>query len=276
MSEAPSRRNEALRKRLHEIIFEADTSEGKAFDIALITAIALSVVIVMLESVPYIHDRYWGLMYAIEWALTIFFTIEYGLRLYCVIRPWKYATSFFGLVDLVAIIPTYLSIFFVGTQSLLVIRALRLLRIFRVLKLGAYTRSGRIILIALKKSIPKLVLFITFVLLLVVIFGSVMYLIEGKYNPQFDSIPRAVYWAIVTITTVGYGDISPHTVAGQVLASLMMLVGYAVIAVPTGIVSVELYHSTDSNTQACRYCGQEGHDDDAKYCKRCGENIHPD
>jgi len=267
------RPNNDLRRKLHEIIFEADTPAGKAFDLALITAIALSIVIVMLESVPILHDRWGGLLYTLEWLLTIFFTIEYALRLYCVYRPRKYATSFFGIIDLVAIIPTYLSIFIVGSQSLLVIRALRLLRVFRVLKLGAYTRNGRIILLALKRSVPKLVLFMSFVLLLVIIFGSMMYLIEGRYNPQFDSIPRAVYWAIVTVTTVGYGDIAPHTIAGQMLASLMMLVGYAVIAVPTGIVSVELHYSR-SNTQACRFCGYASHDDDAVFCKKCGEGIH--
>ena len=273
MSEKAPTEFSPLRERIHEIIFEADTPAGKAFDIAVFGAIALSVVVVMLETVPVFHARYGVFLYAIEWVLTIFFTIEYGLRLYCVHRPLKYATSFFGIIDLLAIVPTYLSILFVGSQSLLVIRALRLLRLFRVLKLGTYTRQGRVILLALRRSVPKLILFIMGVLLLVIIFGSVMFLIEGHYNPQFDSIPRAVYWAIVTVTTVGYGDISPHTVAGQMLASLMMLVGYAVIAVPTGIVSIELLR-TRTNTQVCRYCAQAGHEDDAVYCYKCGERLN--
>jgi voltage-gated potassium channel len=272
MSEEAQVRNKALKDRLHEVIFEADTPAGRRFDLAVIVAIALSVVVVMFETVPAFHEKYGGILYGIEWLLTIFFTIEYGLRLYCVYHPWKYATSFFGIIGLIAIVPTYLSIVVVGSQSLLVIRALRLLRIFRLLKLGAYTRNGRMILLALRRSVPKLVLFISFVLLLVIIFGSVMYLIEGRYNPQFDSIPRAVYWAIVTVTTVGYGDIAPHTIAGQILASLMMLIGYAVIAVPTGIVSVEMYHAR-SNTQACRFCSHPNHDDDAMYCKKCGERL---
>lgn len=264
-----------LRERLHEIIFEADTRAGKIFDIVLFSAIFISVIVVMLETIPVLHAKYGHFLLTIEWILTIFFTIEYALRLYCVYKPLKYATSFFGIIDLLAIIPTYLSLIFVGSQSLIVIRALRLLRIFRVLKLGTYTKHGRTILIAVRRSVPKLVLFIIFVLLLVIIFGSIMYLIEGHYNPQFDSIPRSVYWAIVTITTVGYGDISPHTVVGQMLASLMMLVGYAFIAVPTGIVSVELMRAR-SNTQVCRYCGKEGHDDNAVYCNRCGERLNPE
>lgn len=267
------RPNKALRDRLHEIIFEADTPEGRRFDIAVFSAIGLSVIIVMLETVPYLHNRYGAFLYGVEWMLTIFFTIEYILRLYCVYKPWKYATSFFGIIDLLAIIPTYLSLFLVGSQSLLVIRALRLMRLFRVFKLGQYTRTGRIILIALRRSAPKLVLFMTFVLIMVIIFGSLMFLIEGSYNPQFDSIPRAVYWAIVTVTTVGYGDIAPHTVVGQILSSFMMLIGYAVIAVPMGVFSAEMI-GLRHNTQACRYCGFAGHDDDAVYCKRCGEKLN--
>lgn len=261
------------RERLHEIIFEADTREGKLFDIAVFSAIALSVVVVMLDTVPVLHRQYGHLLLTIEWILTIFFTVEYILRLYCVYKPWKYATSFFGIIDLLAIVPTYLSLFIAGTQALLVIRVLRLLRIFRVLKLSTYTRSGRAIVIALRRSVPKLVIFIMVVLFLVIIFGSVMYLVEGHYNPQFDSIPRAVYWAIVTLTTVGYGDIAPHTIIGQILTSFMMLIGYAIIAVPTGIVSVEFLR-TRANTQVCRYCGREGHDDDAVYCKKCGGRLY--
>ncbi len=273
MTEPKRRAHHELRERLHEVIFEADTPAGKTFDIVLLFAILISVIIVMLDTVPAIHEEHWRLLLGIEWVFTILFTIEYLLRLYCVYRPWKYATSFFGVVDLLAVIPTYLSLILAGSQFLIVIRALRLIRIFRVFKIVSYMRQGRGIAVAIRRSIPKLVIFIMFVLLLVIVFGSVMYLVEGQFNPEFDSIPRAIYWAIVTITTVGYGDISPMTVTGQFLAALMMLVGYAFIAVPTGIVSVELYRAR-KNTQVCRYCGHDGHDDDATYCKLCGERIN--
>jgi voltage-gated potassium channel len=263
-----------LRERIHEILFEADTPAGKIFDIALLIAILLSVVVVMLETVHPVQAAYHELFLILEWILTFFFTVEYILRLYCVHKPIKYATSFYGIVDLLAILPTYLSIFFVGTQSLLVIRAIRLLRVFRVFKLANYMRQGKIIVIALRKSGPKIAIFMLFILLLVIIFGSVIYLVEGGSNSGFDSISRSVYWAIVTITTVGYGDISPATNLGQFLAAFVMLLGYSVIAVPTGIVSAELVTSMrDADDNTCRTCSREGHDVDAVYCKYCGEPL---
>ena len=265
------------RELLHEIIFEADTPAGKAFDIALLIAILLSVIIVMLESSKSTSGNYGELFYTIEWILTIFFTIEYALRLYTVTKPLKYATSFYGIVDLLAILPTYLSLFIVGAQSLLVIRALRLLRVFRIFKLFNYMYQGRMIVLALRSSFTKIAVFILFVLLLVTIFGSVMYLIEGGVNEGFDSIPRSIYWAIVTLTTVGYGDISPTTSLGQFLAAIVMIMGYSVIAVPTGIVTAEFARRASDPielTEACPGCGHEGHDRKADFCSRCGSKLH--
>jgi len=265
-----------LKEKLHEIIFEADTRTGKFFDILLIILILASVLVVMLESVDSINTNYKYIFDILELVFTIFFTFEYILRLYIVYRPMKYALSFFGIVDLLAILPSYLSFFLVGSESLLVIRALRLLRVFRIFKLANFTREGQIIMIAMRKSLRKILVFLIFVLLLVTIFGSIMYLIEGNSNNGFDSIPRSVYWAIVTLTTVGYGDISPVTPLGQFLAAIVMMLGYAVIAVPTGIVTAELTWSKhhDTNTQVCRYCAKEGHHDDAKYCDGCGEKLN--
>ena len=265
------------RDLIYEIIFEADTPAGKAFDVALLFAIVLSVVVVMLETTQSFAVRYGRMLHLIEWVLTIFFTIEYVLRLYVVNKPIKYATSFYGVVDLLAIVPTYLSIFVVGAQSLLVIRVFRLLRVFRVFKLMNYMHQGRIIVEALRASAPKVAVFVLFVLLMVTICGSVMYLVEGGSNPEFDSIPRSIYWAIVTLTTVGYGDISPHTSMGQFLAAFVMILGYSVIAVPTGIVSAEFVEMSGRRataSEACRGCGAEGHSLSADYCYRCGEKLH--
>lgn len=274
MTEQEARRK-ALKERIHEIIFEADTLEGKAFDVALLVAILVSVVVVMYDSVQYYHFHYRRLLYTLEWVLTVFFTIEYVLRLYCVKNKRKYALSFYGIIDLLAILPTYLSFFILGAQSLLVIRALRLLRIFRIFKLTNYMRQGRQISIAMRKSAPKILVFIMFVLLLVVIFGSAMYLIEGGANSGFENIPRSVYWAIVTLTTVGYGDIAPVTEVGQMMAAAIMLLGYAVIAVPTGIVTVEMARATRrrESTQVCRNCSKEGHEEGALYCNICGHSL---
>ena len=265
------------RDRIHEIIFEADTREGKIFDIVLLGFIVLSVIIVMLESITELQERYGRLFYTVEWIFTIIFTIEYLLRLYCVRRPLKYATSTYGIIDLLAILPTYVSPFIYGTHSLLVIRALRLMRVFRIFKLGHFLSEGRIIVRALEASKPKIAVFLFFILLMVLIIGSVMYLVEGDTNPGFDSIPRSVYWAIVTLTTVGFGDITPQTELGQFLSAIVMILGYAVLAVPTGIVSSEFIkeqRDDDINTQACRFCGREGHDGDAIYCKYCGERLN--
>jgi voltage-gated potassium channel len=267
-----------LKEKLHKIIFEADTPAGKYFDIVLLVMIFLSVITVMLETVPKYHDLYLNLFMFLEWTFTIVFTIEYLLRLYCVYKPMKYATSFYGIVDLISILPTYLSMFLSGYHSLMIIRGLRLLRVFRIFKLTQFLSQGQVILTALRASRAKIAVFMFFVMVMVSIFGSLMYLIEGSTNQGFDSIPRSIYWAIVTLTTVGYGDISPLTPLGQFLSSIIMIAGYAVIAVPTGIVSAEVIKGNKKDrdmitTQACRYCSKEGHDKDADYCKYCGEAL---
>ncbi len=263
-----------FRSRVHEIIFEADTPAGKLFDILLIFSIMASVVLVMLDSVGSIRQSHGNLLYVGEWFFTILFTIEYSLRLYSVGRPVGYATSFFGVVDLLAILPTYFSILFPGTQYFLVIRILRVLRIFRVLKLVQYLGEARQLSQALRASRRKITVFLFSVLTLVVIFGSLMYVIEDPAS-GFTSIPRSIYWAIVTLTTVGYGDISPHTGIGQAIAAVIMIIGYGIIAVPTGIVTTELarVYKKDVSTQVCPECSAEGHDVDAIYCKYCGARI---
>jgi len=263
-----------LRARLHEVIFEADTPGGKLFDVLLIVSIFLSVVMVMLDSVGSIQAAYGRLLYIGEWFFTILFTIEYCLRLFSVGRPAAYATSFFGIIDLMAILPTYLSIFFPGTQYFLVIRILRVLRIFRVLKLVQYLGEARMLSQALRASRRKITVFLFVVLTLVVIFGSLIYLIEDPEN-GFTSIPQSIYWTIVTLTTVGYGDISPQTAVGQTLAAIIMIIGYGIIAVPTGIVTAELSqaHKKGISTQACPECSADGHDNDAVFCKFCGSQL---
>lgn len=262
------------RRRLHEIIFEADTPAGKLFDVALLILIVISVLAVTLETVPELRIRYGSLLRLVEWVLTVLFTIEYVLRLSVVKRPLRYATSFYGIVDLFSILPTYLSIFFAGSQSLLVIRALRLLRVFRILKLAHFVVEARQLGAAVYASTRKIIIFLGVVSTLVVIIGASMYLIEGERG-GFTSIPLAIYWAIVTLTTVGYGDIAPTTVLGKMFASVVMILGYAIIAVPTGIVTVELtnVHRKTRNTRACPACGLEGHDFDARHCKACGAEL---
>jgi voltage-gated potassium channel len=263
------------RLKLHEIIFEADTPAGKWFDVILILSILVSVLAVMLDSVSGIRENYGSWFYRVEWFFTILFTIEYLLRIICVGKPIGYVTSFYGVVDLLAIIPTYLSIILPGSQYLLVIRILRILRIFRVLKLVQYISEARLLRQALRDSRRKITVFIFTVLTMVVIFGSLMYLIEGPVH-GFTSIPRGIYWAIVTLTTVGYGDISPQTGPGQFLAALIMILGYSIIAVPTGIVTVAFARAeskAEFKTQACPRCSAEGHDQDAKFCKYCGAHL---
>jgi len=261
---------------LHEVIFESDTPNGKLFDVVLLIFILASVVVVMLETVPTVSYTYKQIFKVLEWVFTIFFTVEYALRLYCVYKPMKYAKSFFGVIDLLSILPTYLSIFIVGSQSLIIIRALRLLRVFRIFKMMSFLKHGKIITHALKASWEKIFVFLLFVLILVSILGSLMYLIESGPDSGFDSIPRSIYWAIVTLTTVGYGDISPSTNFGQFVAAFVMLLGYAVIAVPTGIITTELMNemNVEESTQACRFCSKEGHDVDAIHCKYCGEMLN--
>ena len=266
--------SKSLKAGLHEIIFEADTPAGKAFDVALLLLIVLSVIAVMLESTASIATRYGNVLRTFEWVITIIFTIEYILRLYCVGKPAQYARSFFGIVDLLAILPSYVSLIIPGAQSLLVIRALRLLRVFRVLKLAHFVGEATELRAALRASARKIIVFLGAVLTITIIVGSLMYLIEGEAN-GFTSIPVAIYWAIVTMTTVGYGDLAPHTPLGKILASAIMIMGYGIIAVPTGIVSVELAGVAKGRitTQACPECGAGGHDADAVHCKYCGGKL---
>ena len=263
------------RQRIYEVIFEADTFEGKLFDVLLLINISLSVIVVMLESIPEIHNQYFVEMYAAEWFFTILFSIEYILRMIAVRRRIRYALSFYGIVDLLAVVPTYLSLIFPGSQYFLVIRVLRLLRIFRVLKMGEYLSEADFLWQALKNSRRKILVFLMAVLALVIIVGAIMYVVEGPQNGYID-IPTSIYWAIVTLTTVGYGDLAPQTALGKMLASLVMLTGYGIIAVPTGIVTAELTRSErkELTTQVCPNCGKEDHDVDALYCKYCGELLN--
>lgn len=270
-----------LRDRVHEIIFEADTKIGRWFDVTLMVLIILSVITVMLESVEEYDVKYHSLFITLEWIFTIIFTIEYIFRLWVTRKPINYALSFYGIIDLVAILPTYLSIFVGSGQALVVVRILRLMRVFRVFKLGKFLIEGHQLQKAIGKSRNKILVFLLTVVLLVVIIGSVMYLVEGQgqQNTGFTSIPRSIYWAIVTLTTVGYGDITPQTNIGQFLSAVVMITGYAILAVPTGIVTTELIKGSRANftnTQVCRFCCKEGHADDALYCKFCGGKLNED
>ncbi|SNR15918.1 ion transporter [Tenacibaculum jejuense] len=273
MSTQKTKRN--WKEKLHEIIYEADTPEGKLFDVILLIAILFSITIVMLESVNTINDKYSYVLNISEWAITILFTIEYILRVISIKKPSKYIFSFYGIIDLLSTIPKYLSVIFVGTNTLVALRALRLLRVFRILKLARFIGESNHLSQAIKASLARISVFLFFVLIICIILGSLMYLIEGAEN-GFTSIPRSVYWAIVTLTTVGYGDIAPGTPLGQFIASAIMILGYAIIAIPTGIVSSEIVKKTelDLNTQSCPHCATEGHDDDAIYCYNCGNKLH--
>lgn len=264
------------KNKLHEVIFEADTPLGKFFDVVLLWAILISVLAVMLETVDFIRIEYGLLLYIIEWTLTGLFTIEYLLRLISVGKPIKYATSFMGIIDLLSTIPTYIGLLVTGPQYMLVLRTVRLLRVFRILKLGRYVSEAQVLVSAIKSSMAKITVFIGAVIVLVLIMGTVMYIVEGAEN-GFTSIPYSMYWTIVTITTVGYGDIAPQTALGQTIASFVMLLGYGIIAVPTGIVTSELTRAKKQNkevsTQACPECSKEGHDKNAKHCKYCGAKL---
>ncbi|WP_423736709.1 ion transporter [Chitinophaga caseinilytica] len=265
----------AWQQRLHKVIYESDTPAGKAFDIALLACILTSILVVMLDSVDSLHSRYGGLFFALEWAFTILFTIEYILRLVCIRKPVRFVFSLLGVIDLLALIPSYLSFLFAGAQSLLVLRALRLLRIFRIFRLVHFISEMRFLTVAIGRSLRKISIFILFVLTCVIILGSVIYLVED-HNAGFTSIPQSVYWAIVTITTVGYGDVAPATPLGKFIASFIMLLGYGIIAVPTGIVTTEMAHAyreKGHSTNVCPGCGREGHDTDAKFCKFCGTKL---
>ncbi|MDD2720678.1 MAG: ion transporter [Gallionella sp.] len=271
-SESPARAH--WRDVTYRIIFSADTPAGKLFDILLVCSILASVLAVMLDSVDAIHARWATAFIVIEWIFTIGFTLEYLARIVSVSAPRKYIFSFMGLVDLLSTLPSYLGLFLAGTNYAFALRLLRLLRIFRVLKLASYLEEGQLMAQALAASKRKLLVFLLAILTLVMILGTMMYAIEGPVN-GFTSIPISIYWAIVTITTVGYGDIAPHTPPGQFLASIVMILGYIIIAVPTGIVGVELnrIRPTHNLVIACPRCLLEGHEKDANYCRRCGEHL---
>jgi len=263
------------RERLHEVIFEAETREGKWFDIILMIMILLSILTVMLESIESYYLVYFKLFLSLEWIFTIFFTIEYFLRIYSVYSPKRYIFSFFGIVDLLTLIPSYLTIFVPGLHTLMIIRGLRLLRLFRIFKLEAFIDQGNIIISSLIESRNKILIFTMTILITVCILGSAMYLIEKDVNPNFDNIPRSIYWCIVTITTVGYGDISPVTSFGQFLAAIIMLLGYVIIAIPTGIVTSAILSGQNkmANTITCKNCAKEGHDAEATFCYKCGYEL---
>lgn len=285
-----AKRNSNWRAQLHEIIYEADTPAGKLFDVVLLIAILASIVFVMLESITSFNDKYYSFLNISEWIITILFTVEYVLRIITVNKPLKYITSFYGIIDLLSTIPKYLSLIFVGTSALATLRALRLLRVFRILKLGRYLGASDHLTSAIKASRPKIIVFLFAVLISATIFGAVMYLVEGEEN-GFTNIPKSVYWCIVTLTTVGFGDIAPQTPLGQFIASILMILGYGIIAVPTGIVSAEYTKASGTkeknpdenikpikeiitNTQSCANCMAEKHLDSAEFCYKCGYTLH--
>jgi voltage-gated potassium channel len=277
MEASPQPPTPGWRLRAYSIIFESDTPAGRAFDIVLLWAILLSVLAVMLESVQRINALYGPVLRAVEWVFTVLFLIEYIARLIVVRRPLTYALSLLGIVDFLSVVPTLISLALAGSQYLLVIRTLRLLRVFRIFKLGQFVGEGEFIVRALKASRFKIMVFLTAVLTLVVIIGTLMYVVEGGQN-GFTSIPQSIYWAIVTLTTVGYGDISPVTVMGRTLASILMILGYAIIAVPTGIVSAQMASPSAATPPTykqviCHVCQATDHKPEAEYCWRCGEKL---
>jgi voltage-gated potassium channel len=270
-----------LRRRMYDVIFEADTPAGRRFDIALVCAILLSILVVVLDSVPALQSDYGDTLSAIEWIFTLLFSAEYLARLVCVQRPWRYATGFYGVIDLLAVLPTYFSLLVPGSELLLDIRILRLLRVFRIFKLSLYieeyTRLGE----ALGASRRKIMVFLSVVLMAILILGTLMYVVEGPKN-GYTSIPVAMYWATVTMTTVGYGDITPHTPVGKAIASFMMLLGWGILAVPTGIVTAEMSARRGDRrngpprllaTRSCPGCGSDGHESNARFCKDCGSAL---
>ena len=269
------KRDSNWRDILYDVIFKADTVAGKSFDIAVIVIIALSVITVIINTVDVIEQRYGSVLHIAEWVFTILFTIEYILRLICCKRPVAYARSFFGIVDLFAIVPTYISVFLPSSHVLIVIRILRVLRIFRVLKLVKYIGESELLIDALRSSRRKITVFLFSVITIVIIFGAVMYIVETPEN-GFTNIPQSIYWAVVTLTTVGYGDVTPQTHIGKAIAMVIMVMGYGILAVPTGIVTAEITKSMGHNkisTNVCEGCGYRWHDDDAHYCKHCGNTL---
>ncbi len=264
----------ALRHKLYTVIFGTDTPAGKRFDIVLIYLICLSVLAMIFESVDIVDQRYGQWLHAIEWGFTGIFTIEYLVRIYCSPNPWRYIRSFYGVVDLLAILPSYMGLFMEDMNYLLIVRLLRVLRIFRVLKLVRYLSEANILMRAMVQSRRKILVFFSSVLVISTIFGSLMYIVEGPEH-GFTSIPKSIYWTIVTITTVGYGDITPQTVLGQIIAAGAMLTGYSIIAVPTGILTAELANEIqrDRSNRRCGDCQSSGHDSDALYCRYCGHTL---
>ena len=266
--------NSEKKEHFWRIIFKSDTRAGKQFDLILLVAILLSILAVVLESIESLNSRYHGLFQAVEWTITGVFTLEYVARIYLVRNKFRYIFSFYGIVDLLSIVPSYLGLVFVGSQSLLVIRAIRLVRVFRIMKLSRYTNAGNMIMSALRSSLVKISVFLFAVLTMTIIIGTTMYLVEGKEN-GFDNIPKSLYWAIVTLTTVGYGDISPQTPLGQFIASIVMVIGYGIIAVPTGIVTAQVIsEQKEKKHYVCPECGENKHASDASFCKSCGQPIH--
>ncbi|TYB77360.1 ion transporter [Bizionia saleffrena] len=282
-------KNKRWKIKLHEIIYEADTPAGKLFDVILLVFIIASILLVMLESVASIDLKYHFWLNVGEWIVTVLFTIEYIARVITVKKPWKYIFSFYGIIDLLSTLPKYLSLIFAGTHALVALRALRLLRVFRILKLARYLGASNQLATALKASRAKISVFLFAVVIAATIFGTIMYLVEGEKN-GFDNIPKSIYWSIVTLTTVGFGDIAPQTPLGQFIATIIMVLGYGIIAVPTGIVSAEYTRSTNNeeeqklkkeqsntvalNTQSCQNCLAENHKDKAEYCYNCGQPLH--
>jgi voltage-gated potassium channel len=263
---------------LHEIIYEADTPAGKLFDVVLLWVIVLSVLLVMLESVEEINNQYQSIFNSAEWVITVLFSIEYIARIVTVKKPFSYIFSFYGVIDLLSTIPKYVSLFFVGTQVLVAFRALRLLRVFRILKLYRYIGESQKLIFALRASRTRISVFLFAILIICVILGTIMYMVES-YESGFTSIPRSIYWAIVTLTTVGYGDITPQSTLGQIIASFIMILGYAIIAIPTGIITNEVMKAdgnpeTTYTTVCCIHCSAEGHTANAKYCYNCGEALN--
>ncbi len=265
------------KQRLHEIIYEADTKEGKLFDVILLIAIIASIVLVMLESIESFDVKYHNFLNISEWIITILFSIEYILRIVSIKKPFKYIFSFYGIIDLLSTIPKYLSLFFINSHHLAALRALRLLRVFRILKLARYIGASNRLLLALRASRAKIAVFLFFVVIVCIILGTIMYMVEGEEN-GFTNIPKSIYWAIVTLTTVGFGDIAPQTPLGQLIASVIMILGYSIIAIPTGIVSSEITKQDakpDTNTQSCPNCLKDNHKEKAIFCYNCGSTLNP-
>jgi len=269
-------KNSNWREKLHEVIYEADTTAGKIFDGLLVFFILASILLVMLESVTHLNDKYHDFFHISEWVITILFTLEYISRVIVVKKPSTYIFSFYGIVDLLSTIPKYLAIFFTGTHALIALRALRLMRIFRVLKLARFVGESNRLMVALRASRAKISVFLFFVLIICTILGTVMYLVESSAESGFTSIPRSIYWAIVTLTTVGYGDIAPLTALGQLIAAIIMIMGYGIIAIPTGIVTAQYIKKEEVqlNTQRCQNCNADFHKDGADYCYKCGHELH--